>query len=103
MSTGAEPLPLPRSDAAQLNARALERHLAWLGAVLQARLASYFAHPGEHPDPRSLAPPRLDRLANGRRYALAPCHRRGDLRVGHLSGRAECRLQRRSPRSRYIG
>jgi hypothetical protein len=52
MSTGAD---VP--DAAAANGRALERHLAWLGEVLHARLATYFGQPGDHSAPEALAPP----------------------------------------------
>lgn len=60
MSIGAEPRVIRRDVAALANARSLERHLAWLGAVLHARLATHFAQPGDHPDPRSIVPPTLD-------------------------------------------
>ncbi|HEY0437170.1 MAG TPA: ATP-binding protein [Phenylobacterium sp.] len=58
MSTGAEPRAIA-PEPALANARALEADLAWLNRVLLARLGRHFAQPGEHPDPRSLAPPDL--------------------------------------------
>ena len=58
MSTGAEPRATA-PEPALANARALEADLAWLNSVLLARLGRHFAQPGEHPDPRSLAPPDL--------------------------------------------
>lgn len=51
MSTGADP--------AVANARALERHLAWLGEVLHARLATHFGQPGAQTPPEAMAPPDL--------------------------------------------
>jgi len=56
MSTGAELRPGP----AAANARALEANLAWLGEVLQARLATHFCQPGDHPRPEDIAPPPVD-------------------------------------------
>jgi hypothetical protein len=55
MSTGAD-----LSDKAAVDGRALERHLAWLGEVLHARLATHFGQPGAHSAPEELAPPNVD-------------------------------------------
>ena len=59
MWTGAEAGDGPTAAGAA-NARALERHLAWLGEVLQARLATHFGQPGAHAQPRDIPPPGLE-------------------------------------------
>lgn len=59
MSTGAE----PQAATLRAHAGALERELAWLSEVLQARLALHFGQGGASPggrDPRELAPPPLE-------------------------------------------
>ena len=59
MWTGADTGGGPTAAAAA-NARALERHLGWLGEVLQARLATHFGQVGDHVAPRDIAPPSLE-------------------------------------------
>lgn len=59
MSTGAEH-PIAPQPASAANARALERHLAWLDAVLQARLATHFGQPGAKTQPTDIAPPPVE-------------------------------------------
>lgn len=61
--------------AAAVNARALERHLAWMGEVLHARLSTYFGQPDAGPRPRDLPPPALD----GDASELAQIVREADL------------------------